>query len=62
VAFLEQLARSCPVGPVVLALDNVVTHDAKLVRAWPARPEHARFGPLRLPRYTLPAGGPVDRT
>src|SRR6476469_8633424 len=51
--FLEALAAAYPTGEVILVLDNVITHDAKLVRAWLARPEHARFRFLWLPRYTV---------
>ena len=42
-------------------LDNVVTHDAKLVRAWLARPEHARFRPLWLPKYAAHEHNPIER-
>jgi transposase len=61
VAFLEQLARAYPVGEVVVILDNVVTHDAKLVRAWLARPEHARFRLLWLPKYSAHEHTPIER-
>jgi len=61
VAFLEHLARAYPVGVVVLVLDNVVTHDAKLVRAWLARPEHARFRVLWLPKYSAHEHNPIER-
>jgi transposase len=61
VAFLEQLARAYPVGEVVLVLDNVVTHDAKLVRAWLARPEQARFRVLWLPKYSAHEHNPIER-
>ena len=61
VAFLEQLARAYPVGEVVLVLDNVTTHDAKLVRAWLARPEHARFRLLWLPKYRAHEHNPIER-
>jgi transposase len=61
VAFLEHLARAYPLGEVVLILDNVVTHDAKLVRAWLARPEHARFRLLWLPKYTAHEHNPIER-
>ena len=61
VAFLEQLARAYPVGEVVLVLDNVTTHDAKLVRAWLARPEHARFRLLWLPKYSAHEHNPIER-
>ena len=61
VAFLEQLARAYPVGAVVLVLDNVSTHDAKLVRAWLARPAHARFQLLWLPKYSAHEHNPIER-
>jgi len=61
VAFLEQLARAYPLGEVVLVLDNVSTHDAKLVRAWLARPQQARFRVLWLPKYTAHEHNPIER-
>ena len=61
VAFLEQLARAYPTGELVLVLDNVVTHDAKLVRAWLARPEHARIRLLWLPKYSAHEHSPIER-
>jgi transposase len=61
VAFLEHLARVYPVGAVVLVLDNVVTHDAKLVRQWLARPEHAHVRLLWLPKYTAHEHNPIER-
>jgi transposase len=61
VAFLDHLARAHPLGEVVLALDNVITHDAKLVRQWLARPEHARFRVLWLPKYTAHEHNPIER-
>jgi transposase len=61
VAFLEQLARAYPAGAVMLVLDNVVTHDAKLVRAWLGRPEHARFRLLWLPKYSAHEHNPIER-
>jgi len=60
-AFLEQLARAYPTGELVLVLDNVVTHDAKVVRAWLARPEHARVRLLWLPKYTAHEHNPIER-
>ena len=60
-AFLEQLARAYPTGELVLVLDNVVTHDAKLVRAWLARPEHARVRLLWLPKYAAHEHNPIER-
>ncbi|SRR6266581_3050880 len=61
VAFLELLARAYPTGEVILVLDNVITHDAKLVRQWLARPEHARFRLLWLPKYTAHEHNPIER-
>ena len=61
VEFLDALAQAYPTGEVILALDNVITHDAKLVRAWRARPEHARFHFLWLPKYTAHEHNPIER-
>jgi transposase len=61
VAFLEQLATAYPTGAVVLVLDNVVTHDAKLVRHWRAQPAHERFQVLWLPKYSAHEHNPIER-
>jgi transposase len=61
VAFLDRLAAAYPVGDIVLVLDNVVTHDAKLVRQWLARPEQARFRLLWLPKYSAHEHNPIER-
>jgi len=61
VEFLEALAAAYPTGEVILALDNGITHDAKLVRAWLARPEHARFGFRWLPQYSAHEHNPIER-
>jgi hypothetical protein len=61
VALLDQLAQAYPSGEVVLVLDNVVTHDAKLVRVWRAQPEHARFRLLWPPKYTAHEHNPIER-
>jgi len=61
VAFLEQLAQAYPTGAVWLVLDNVVTHDAKLVRHWLAEPAHARFQLIWLPKYTAHEHNPIER-
>jgi transposase len=61
VAFLDHLAACYPRGPVVLVLDNVVTHDARLVRAWLARPEHGRFQVRWLPKYAAHEHNPIER-
>jgi len=61
VEFLDALAAAYPAGEVILALDNVITHDAKLVRAWRARPEHARFRFLWLPKYSAHEHNPIER-
>jgi hypothetical protein len=46
---------------VVLVLDNVITHDAKLVRAWRAQPQPARFRLLWLPKYAAHEHNPIER-
>ena len=61
IAFLDHLAQTYPTGEVVLVLDNVITHDAKLVRAWRAQPEHARFRLLWLPKYAAHEHNPIER-
>ena len=61
VEFLEALATAYPTGEVILVLDNVITHDAKLVRAWLARPEHDRFRFLWLPKYSAHEHNPIER-
>ena len=61
VAFLDQLALAYPTGAVCLVLDNVVTHDAKLVRQWLAQPAHARFQLVWLPKYTAHEHTPIER-
>jgi transposase len=61
VAFLDHLAQCYPSGRIVLVLDNVITHDAKLVRAWLAQPEHARFRLLWLPKYVAHEHNPIER-
>jgi len=61
VEFLDALAQAYPTGAVILVLDNVITHDAKLVRAWLARPEHARFRFLWLPKYSAHEHNPIER-
>lgn len=61
IAFLDQLAQAYPTGEVVLVLDNVITHDAKLVRTWLAQSQHARFRQLWLPKYTAHEHNPIER-
>jgi transposase len=46
---------------VVLVLDNVITHDAKLVRHWLAEPTHARFHLVWLPKYSAHEHNPIER-
>ncbi len=58
-AFLRQLTAAYPVGPLVLAMDNVRMHDAKLVRAWLAA--NPRVSVLWLPRYAAHDANPVER-
>ncbi len=59
VAFLEHLAETYPTGEVVLVLDNVITHDAKVVRRWLA--QHPRFRVLWLPKYSAHEHNPIER-
>lgn len=59
VEFLEQLAESYPSGPIFLALDNVITHDARVVRAW--LKDNPRVRILWLPRYAAHDANPVER-
>jgi transposase len=59
VAFLDQLAQAYPAGEVVLVLDNVITHDAKVVRRWLAA--HPRFRVLWLPKYSAHEHNPIER-
>lgn len=59
VAFLEHLAQAYPTGEVVLVLDNVITHDAKVVRRWLAA--HPRVRVLWLPKYSAHEHNPIER-
>lgn len=59
VAFLAQLAQAYPSGEVVLVLDNVITHDAKVVRRWLAA--HPRVRVLWLPKYSAHEHNPIER-
>jgi transposase len=61
VAFLDQLAQAYPVGELVLVMDNVITHDAKLVRQWLAQPDHTRCRVLWLPKYSAHEHNPIER-
>jgi transposase len=61
IAFLELLVAAYPTGELVLVLDNVSTHDARLVRQWLARPEHARVRLLWLPKYSAHEHNPIER-
>src|SRR5947209_15959464 len=60
-AFLDHLAQAYPTGEVVLVLDNVITHDAKVVRALLAQSQHARFRLLWLPKYAAHEHHPIER-
>lgn len=59
VAFLAQLAVIYPEGRLVLALDNVRMHDAKVVRTWLAA--NPRVEMLWLPRYAAHEVNPIER-
>ena len=59
VAFLEHLAAAYPAAPLVLVLDNVKMHDAKVVRQWLAA--NPRVSVLWLPRYAAHDANPAER-
>ena len=59
VAFLQRLADTYPAERLVLAMDNVQTHHAKVVRAWLAA--HPRVTVLWLPTYAAHDANPVER-
>lgn len=59
VAFLDQLAAAYPAGPLVLVMDNVVMHRAKVVQAWLAT--HPRVEVVWLPAYAAHQANPVER-
>jgi transposase len=61
VAFLEQLLLAYPQGEVVLILDNVVTHHARLVQHWLADPAHERIRMVWLPKYSAHTHNPIER-
>lgn len=59
VAFLQRLADAYPGEPLVLVMDNVRMHDAKVVRRWLAA--HPRVTVLWLPKYAAHDANPVER-
>jgi transposase len=59
VEFLNQLASTYHNGPIFLVLDNVITHDARVVRAWLAA--NPRVHLLWLPKYAAHDANPVER-
>lgn len=59
VAFLDRLVAAYPTGPLVLVLDNVATHSAKVVRTWLAA--QPRVQVLWLPKYAGHEANPVER-
>lgn len=59
VAFLTHLAQTYPHEEVVLVLDNVAIHRAKLVQAWLAA--HPQVTLLWLPRYAAHEVNPAER-
>lgn len=61
VAFLEQVVVAYPEGEVVLVLDNVVTHHARLVQHWLADPAHDRVRMVWLPKYSAHEHNPIER-
>ena len=59
VTFLEQLASAYPDDQIVLAMDNVRMHSAKVVQAWLAK--NPRVQVLWLPKYEAHKVNPVER-
>ena len=59
VAFLQQLADAYPAERLVLVMDNVQMHDAKVVRRWLAA--NPRVAVLWLPKYAAHDANPVER-
>jgi transposase len=59
VAFLTALAAAYPTGRLVLAMDNVQMHDAKVVRHWVAA--NPRVEVLWLPQYAAHEVNPIER-
>ncbi len=59
VAFLDRLATAYPTGSLVLVMDNVATHQAKVVRTWVAA--HPRVQVLWLPKYAGHDANPIER-
>jgi transposase len=59
VAFLQRLADTYPAGPLVLAMDNVQMHRARVVQRWLAA--NPRVSVLWLPRYAAHDANPVER-
>ncbi len=59
VAFLERLTVAYPTGSLVLVMDNVKMHDAKVVRQWLAA--HPRVTVLWLPKYAAHDANPAER-
>jgi transposase len=59
VAFLDQLVRCYPAGPLSLVLDSAPTHTAKVVERWLAA--HPRVQVLWLPKYAAHEVNPAER-
>lgn len=59
VAFLDELAAYYPTGTLYLAMDNVATHQAKVVQRWLAA--HPRVRVLWLPKYAAHDANPAER-
>ena len=59
VAFLEQVLRCYPEGPLYLALDSAPTHTARVVQRWLVA--HPRVRVLWLPKYTAHEVNPAER-
>lgn len=59
VTFLQRLADAYPPGHLVLVMDNVQMHAAKVVRQWLAT--NPRVTICWLPKYAAHAANPVER-
>ncbi len=59
VAFLQRLADTYPAERLVLVMDNVQMHDAKVARQWLVA--HPRVTVLWLPKYAAHDANPAER-
>lgn len=59
VAFLQQLSEAYPQGRLILVMDNVPTHSAKVVKSWLGM--NPRVEVLWLPKYAAHDANPAER-